>query len=176
MKLLKNDDYQCKNMTQDLQFLSNQNTPSLCPHNGTADKLRYQCIPREFFVSVREAPSQKDARNGNPYTFISSAPVALGLCRHRRARTHAHVHPTDQGRCCGTAIAHVNQASLPESTHWCSHLIYLYTSHRHQHRRAKRRLACGCVCFLCLIDNKRTSGSIPTRGFVFSQGELGLIA
>jgi hypothetical protein len=99
MKLLKNDDYRCKNMTQDLQFLSNQNTPSLCPHNDTADKLRYQCIPREFFVSVREAPSQKDARNGNPYIHLERPIRSLWVAADTkaRARTHTSIRLTRVG-------------------------------------------------------------------------------
>jgi hypothetical protein len=167
-------------MTQDLQFLSNQNTSSFCVHTMTqltnctlsVHSSRVLCQRPRARGPLAERRSKRQSIHSSraPHT------VALGRCRHQGARTHAHVHPTDQGRCCGTAIAHVNQASLPESTHSGSHLIYLYTSHR-QLRRAKTSPRVWlCVCFLCLIDNKRTSGSIPTRGFVFSQGELGLIA
>jgi hypothetical protein len=143
-------------------------TRSLCVHTMTQ---LTNCVISAFLASSlsesERPPRRKTLETAIHIVHSSRAPhtVALGLCRHRRARTHAHVHPTDQGRCCGTAIAHVNQASLPESTHSGSHLIYLYKPPTPPGKTSPCVWLCVCVFYVWSITRGPAAASRPEGPF-----------
>lgn len=165
-----------KNMTRDLQFLSNQNTAKSCP-------LRYLCkSPHSLLVLCQcERPTfsrlQKDAliQPKTPiHIFPSAAAWSLrGRCRHQRARTHAQPNwPASSRVGAAEPQSLMLTRHLPESTHTLG-----FPPHLSLHKpppppgRTSPRV-CGCVCVFYVWSIKRgPEAQHPEhRGLLFRNG------